>query len=79
MEGWLAYLTQRPEVSRIKDSDGDGRAGAETLGDGWGINGDYHEYAFGTRHDKNGDICCLCLTGSGKADDKSPFEGGVCR
>ena len=35
-DGWL-YLTQRPEVSRIKDSDGDGRAGVfETLGDGWG-------------------------------------------
>ena len=47
-DGWL-YLTQRPEVSRIKDSDGDGRADVfETLGDGWGINGDYHEYAFGT-------------------------------
>ena len=79
-DGWL-YLTQRPEVSRIKDSDGDGRADVfETLGDGWGINGDYHEYAFGTRHDKNGDIwVVLCLTGSGKADDKSPFRGWCMR
>ena len=81
MEGWLALPDPRPEVSRIKDSDGDGRADVfETLGDGWGINGDYHEYAFGTRHDKNGDIwVVLCLTGSGKADDKSPFRGWCMR
>ena len=79
-DGWL-YLTQRPEVSRIKDSDGDGRADIfETLGDGWGINGDYHEYAFGTRHDKDGNIwVVLCLTGSGGADDKSPFRGWCMR
>jgi glucose/arabinose dehydrogenase len=79
-DGWL-YLTQRPEVSRIKDSDGDGRADIfETVGDGWGINGDYHEYAFGTRHDKDGNIwVVLCLTGSGGASDQSPFRGWCMR
>ena len=79
-DGWL-YATQRPEVSRIKDSNGDGRADVfETVGDGWGINGNYHEYAFGTRHDKNGDIwVVLCLTGSGGADDQSPFRGWCMR
>jgi hypothetical protein len=79
-DGWL-YATQRPEVSRIKDSDGDGRADVfETVADDWGINGNYHEYAFGTRHDKNGDIwVVLCLTGSGGADDKSPFRGWCMR
>ena len=63
--GWL-YATQRPEVTRMKDRDGDGRADVfETVADDWGINGNYHEYAFGTRHDKNGDIwVILCLTGS---------------
>jgi len=79
-DDWL-YLTQRPEVSRIKDSDGDGRADIfETVGDGWGINGDYHEYAFGTRHDKDGNIwVVLCLTGSGGASDQSPFRGWCMR
>ncbi|MDA7644281.1 hypothetical protein N8564_03665 [Verrucomicrobiales bacterium] len=65
-DGWL-YATQRPEVSRLRDTDGDGRADVfETLSDGWGICGDYHEYAFGSRHDKDGNIwVVLCLTGSG--------------
>jgi hypothetical protein len=67
--GWL-YLTQRPEVSRLKDDDHDGKADTfETICSDWGINGDYHEYAFGSDPDKNGDIwVVLCLTGSFTAD-----------
>jgi hypothetical protein len=67
-DGWL-WMTQRPEVSRIKDTDGDGIADAfETICSEWGINGDYHEYAFGTEPDKEGNIwITLCLTGSGGA------------
>ena len=63
--GWL-YATQRGEVSRLKDEDGDGRADiVESVCDKWGITGDYHEYAFGSKFDKNGDIwVVLCLTGS---------------
>src|SRR5215210_423884 len=46
-DGWL-YVTQRPDVSRVKDADGDGRADTfEVVSDGWEVNGDYHEYAFG--------------------------------
>ncbi len=73
-EGWL-YVTHRPEVSRIKDADGDGRADLfETVTDGWEINGDYHEYAFGSRFDKNGEIwITLCLTGSFSSNHK--FRG----
>jgi len=63
------FLTQRPEVTRLKDEDGDGIADTyETICDQWGINGDYHEYAFGTPPDKEGNIwVVLCLTGSGGA------------
>ena len=63
--GWL-YCTQRGELTRMKDVDGDDRADVfETVNDGWGITGDYHEYAFGTRPDPNGDMwIVLCLTGS---------------
>jgi glucose/arabinose dehydrogenase len=67
-DGWL-WMTQRPEVTRIKDADGDGLADTfETICDDWGINGDYHEYAFGTDPDKEGNIwVTLCLTGSAGA------------
>lgn len=65
-DGWL-YATQRPEVTKIKDRDGDQRADVfRTVSDRWGINGDYHEYAFGSTHDDKGNIwVVLCLTGSG--------------
>lgn len=77
-DGWL-YATQRPEVTRMKDEDGDGQADVfECVSDGWGIKGDYHEYAFGSRHDKDGNIwVTLCLTGSFTAD--SLYRGWVLR
>jgi hypothetical protein len=58
--------TQRGEVTRLKDTDGDGRADlVETLNDGWEISGDYHEYAFGSDFDREGNMwVVLCLTGS---------------
>lgn len=70
-DGWL-YITQRGEVSRLKDTDGDGKADLfETVNDSWHINGDYHEYAFGSRFDKDGNIwVVLCLTGSFSSENK---------
>ncbi len=63
------FLSQRPEFSRIKDDNGDGVADTfETICSEWGISGDYHEYAFGSTPDKNGDVwITLCLTGSAGA------------
>jgi glucose/arabinose dehydrogenase len=60
------YATSRYEVMRLKDENGDGRADLfETSTDRWGVSGDYHEYAIGSRFDKNGDLwVALCLTGS---------------
>ena len=77
-DGWL-YATQRPEVTRMKDEDGDFRADVfESVSSAWGINGDYHEYAFGSRHDPDGNIwVVLCLTGSGGAS--SDFRGWCVR
>jgi 6-phosphogluconolactonase (cycloisomerase 2 family)/glucose/arabinose dehydrogenase len=64
-DGWL-YLTQRGEVSRIKSTKNNGKADVfETVCDRWEISGDYHEYAFGSRFDREGNLwVVLCLTGS---------------
>ena len=64
-DGWL-YVTQRPELSRLKDSNGDGSADIyETVCDDWGVSGDYHEFAFGSAPDRDGNIwVTLCLTSS---------------
>jgi len=73
-DGWL-YATQRCDVTRVKDSKGKGKADTfEVVSDGWEINGDYHEYAFGSRFDKGGNIwVTLCLTGSFNSSSK--FRG----
>ena len=70
-DGWL-YATQRCEVTRMRDTDKDGEADEfETVSDGWGINGDYHEYAFGSPFDKDGNMwVVLCLTGSFSSNTK---------
>ncbi len=63
-------LTQRGEVTHLRDKDGDGLADSfRTLCGDWGSASNYHEYAFGTPPDKNGDIwVALCLTGSSRAE-----------
>jgi len=77
-DGWL-YVVQRPEVTRLRDEDGDGRADLfETVSDGWGIKGDYHEYTFGSQFDKEGNLwCALCLTGSFTAE--ALYRGWILR
>ena len=69
------YATTRSEIQKIRDLDGDGIADTyQTLHDSWGINGDYHEYNFGSTPDKEGNIWVVhCLTGSGTA--KSDYRG----
>lgn len=77
-DGWL-YAVQRGEVTRLKDTDGDGQADLyECFNDDWDISGDYHEYAFGSKFDANGDLwITLCLTGS--FSSKSPYRGWCVR
>ena len=77
-DGWL-YTTQRSDVSRMRDTDGDGEADEfQVINDEWGVSGDYHEYAFGSKFDKNGDTwVVLCLTGS--FSSKVPYRGWCVR
>ena len=77
-EGWI-YCTQRGEVTRMRDSNADGRADIfETVSSGWGISGDYHEYAFGSKFDREGNMwIVLCLTGS--FDSNTTYRGWCLR
>ncbi len=50
-------VMQRPELTRIKDTDGDGQADLyETLADDFGISGNYHEFNYGPVKDKDGNL-----------------------
>lgn len=67
-------ITQQTEVTRIRDTNGDGRADRfETLSDAWGFR-NYHEFAFGSKPDAEGNIwVALCLSKSYQSDE--PFRG----
>jgi len=55
-EGWV-YVTQRGELSRMRDADGDDRAEElETVCDTWRVSGNYHEYNFGPRLGPDGNF-----------------------
>jgi|GEM_PF-84641 len=66
--------TQQTEVTRITDIDGDRRADSfETISDPWGFR-NYHEFAFGSKPDADGNIwVALCLSES--YNSKVPFRG----
>lgn len=50
-------VMQRPELTRIKDLNGDGKADLyETVTDEFGISGNYHEFNYGPVKDKNGNL-----------------------
>jgi len=54
-EGSL-YVTQSCELTRVTDTTGDGRADRfDVVSDAWGY-GSYHEYAFGSKFDPEGNL-----------------------
>jgi azurin len=50
------YCTQRGELTKIEDKDGDGKADSFTPVSIFQLSGNYHEYAYGPVFDKNGDM-----------------------
>ncbi len=51
------YTVQRSELTRLTDVDGDDVADwYDTVTDGWGLSGNYHEFAFGPKIDKDGNF-----------------------
>lgn len=50
------YCTQRGELTKIEDKNGDGKADSFTPITLFDLSGNYHEYAYGPVFDKNGDM-----------------------
>lgn len=51
------YAAQRAEITRLRDTDGDGAADEYlTAASGWGVSGAYHEYTYGPVFDARGNL-----------------------
>ena len=63
------FVIQRPELTRLRDLDGDGIAEVRTtVADHWGITGSYHEFTYGLVRDRAGNFYAssgLCSFGRG--------------
>ena len=59
-KGDVIVIAQKPELTRIRDTNGDGRADIfETLCDDYGFHGNYHEYTHGPARDNEGNYYFL--------------------
>lgn len=64
------YTTQRSEVTRLEDHDNDGVADAYlTAAKGWGVSGNYHEYAYGPVFDPDGTMWITLNINMGKGQE----------
>lgn len=68
------WVIQRGEVTHITDTDEDGKADRfDTLNQGWGYTGNYHQYAFGLERDKQGNFYATLGLGFYRGGDR--FKG----
>jgi hypothetical protein len=77
----VVYAVQRPELTRVVDSRGTGRADRfETVCEAWGVSGDYHEFAFGPARDRDGNFFVTLNVGfTGNHQSKAPWRGWAVR
>lgn len=71
-----ALLTaQRTEVTSLRDTDADGAADEFlTVAKGWGVSGNYHEYAYGPVRDRDGNLWITLNASMGKAVEMPGFR-----
>ncbi len=69
-------VVQRPEMTRISDTDGDGKADLyETICDDFGMSGNYHEFAFGPVKDAEGNYFISLNVASNGAPIRKEIRG----
>lgn len=71
-------IMQRPELTRVKDSDGDGSADLyEKVTDDFGISGNYHEFNYGPVKDKDGNLFIALNSSSGAGNIRPEVRGEI--
>jgi glucose/arabinose dehydrogenase len=68
------FTTQRSEVTRLRDTDSDGVADEYLCAaKGWGVSGNYHEYAYGPKFDPAGHmwVTLNCSMGKGPFPERA--------
>ncbi len=69
-------VMQRAELTRLRDEDGDGKAEVyETVWDGFGLTGNYHEFAYGPVRDAAGQLYVSLNIASGAASIRPEIRG----
>ena len=75
-KGDRIVIMQKPELTRLTDTTGDGRADQfDTLCDDYGFHGNYHEYAHGPARDAKGNYY-FALNLSHGGDEKTSWRAG---
>ncbi len=76
-DGKDILVSQRSEITRLQDNDGDGLADAFlTECDGWNVSGNYHAYAYGPEKDGQGNLWVTLNLGMGDlANNKIGWRG----
>ncbi|MDO7172400.1 plastocyanin/azurin family copper-binding protein [Mariniflexile sp. AS56] len=70
------YLTQRGELTRLQDRNNDGKVDSFKTIYSWPLSGNYHEYSYGPKFKKNGDmIVTLNLGWSGGGVSLTKWRG----
>ena len=73
-------VAQVPELTRVADTDRDGTADLfETVSDGWGLSGNYHEFIAGPVRDGEGNFYVSLGLASGNAEPRPPVRGELTR
>lgn len=69
-------VMQRPELTRLKDTDGDGLADLyETVTDDFGVTGNYHEFNYGPLRDREGNLFVALNSASGGGGVRPEVRG----
>lgn len=79
----VIYVVQRGELSRLLDLDGDQVCDRiETVSQGWGMSGNYHEFAFGLPQDEEGNFFVSTNVGFWSPEwwhglSRAPYRGWI--